>query len=276
MKELLFGTAGVPISTKEHSTVEGIKRVKELGLGCMELEFVRGVKMKEDTAKEVNEVMKSEGVALTCHAPYYVNLNSQEKAKLEASKKRIIHSAKIASLCGAHSVTFHPAYYMKMEPGEVYKKVKEALEDVMAELRKKKIEIDIRPETTGKPTAFGTAEEIIQLSQEIKGVLPCIDFAHLHARTNGKMNSYDEFHGVLEQIERGLGKKALENMHIHVSGIKYSEKGEKHHLILRLADLKYKELIKAWKDFGIKGCVISESPNIEGDAMLMQKVYNSL
>lgn len=275
MKKLLFGTAGVPISTKQHSTIEGIKRVKELGLECMELEFVRGVRMREGTAKEIYEVMKKEGIALTCHAPYYVNLNAQEKAKLEASKKRIIHSAKIASLCGAHSVTFHPAYYMKMEPEDVYKKVREELGNVMAELRDKKIKIDVRPETTGKPTAFGNAEEIIRLSQDIKGVLPCIDFAHLHARTNGKMNSYDEFHNVLGQIEKGLGKSAIENMHIHVSGIAYSEKGEKHHLILKDADLKYKELIKAWKDFGIKGCVISESPNIEGDALLMQKIYNS-
>ena len=273
MKELLFGTAGVPISTKKHSTVEGIKRVKELGLGCMELEFVRGVKMGESTAKEVREVMKKQGIALTCHAPYYVNLNSPEKAKLEASKKRVIHSAKIASLCGAHSVTFHPAYYMKGEPEEVYKKVKKELEEVMAELKKEKIMIDVRPETTGKPTAFGTVEEIVRLSKDIKGVLPCIDFAHLHARTNGKMNSYDEFYGVLEQIEKGLGKRAIENMHIHVSGIEYSEKGERHHLILKMSDLKYKELIGAWKDFGIKGCVISESPNIEGDALLMQKIY---
>ncbi|MEK6948632.1 MAG: TIM barrel protein, partial [Nanoarchaeota archaeon] len=134
----------------------------------------------------------------------------------------------------------------------------------------------IRPETTGKETQFGNLDEILDLSAEFNNVMPCIDFAHFHARTNGKYNSYKEFSEILEKVEKKLGKKGLENMHIHITGIAYSEKGEKNHLNLEGSDLKYKELIKALKDFKVKGVMISESPNIEEDALLCKKVYEKI
>jgi deoxyribonuclease IV len=104
--------------------------------------------------------------------------------------------------------------------------------------------------------------------------MPCVDFAHLHARTNGKYNSYDEFSEIFQKIEKKLGKRGLDNMHIHITGIAYGPKGEKHHLNLKESDFKYKELAKAFRDFRIKGVVTSESPNIEEDALMMQKLYD--
>ena len=95
-------------------------------------------------------------------------------------------------------------------------------------------------------------------------------------KPNGKYNSYKEFSEILEKVENKLGKKGLENMHIHITGIAYGEKGEKNHLNLKESDLKYEELINALKDFKVKGVAISESPNIEGDALLVQKIYNGL
>lgn len=274
MDKLYFGTAGIPLSAKGKGTPDGIRTVKELGLGAMELEFVRGVNMKEPAAKEIAAVQKETGIHLTCHAPYYVNLASADKAKLEASKKRIVDAARIASICSAASVTFHPGFYQKQEPAKVYDKVKTALKDVVKRVRDEGIKIDVRPETTGKGSQFGSLDEIIKLSQEIHGVLPCVDFAHLHARTQ-KFNTYLEFLQALEKIEKGLGKGAVHNMHCHVSGINYTAKGERNHMNLPDSDLHYKDLVKAWKDFGIKGIVISESPNIEGDALLLQKLYKS-
>ncbi|MFH1424211.1 MAG: TIM barrel protein [archaeon] len=272
MDKLYFGTAGIPLSTKGKGTPAGIRRVKELGLGAMELEFVRGVHMKEPTAEEVDKVRKETGIKLTCHAPYYVNLNSEEKAKVEASKKRIFESARIANICGATSVTFHAAFYQKQDSEKVYKNVKKELEEIIKTLRKDGNDIEIRPELTGKATQFGNLDELIRLSQDIEGVLPCIDFAHMFART-GKFNSYVEFMSMLEKIEVSLGKKALQNMHCHVSGIEFTEKGERRHLEMPDSDFHYLDLAKAFKDSGMRGIVISESPNIELDALLMKKLY---
>lgn len=276
MKELLFGTAGIPLSAEPHTTAGGIGHVKKLGLGAMELEFVRSINITKGKAPEIKKAAEENNIVLTCHAPYFINLNSLEKAKIKASIGRILNSARIASLCGAYSVCFHSGFYMKQEPKKVYETVKGNLKEIISTLKKENNNIWVRPETTGKETQFGNMDEILQLSQELDNVMPCVDFAHFHARTNGKYNTYKEFAGILEAIEKKLGKKGLENMHMHITGIAYGPSGEKNHLNLKESDLKYQELLKALKDFKVKGVAISESPNIERDALMMKKIYSTI
>jgi len=98
----------------------------------------------------------------------------------------------------------------------------------------------------------------------------------LHARSNGKYNSYEEFRSVLEDSEKMLGKEFLKNMHIHISGIEYTSKGERRHLVLKDSDFKYQELLRALKEFDCRGVVICESPNIEVDALLLKKTFEEL
>jgi len=273
--ELLFGSAGVPRSVKNRSTDRGIRRIAELGLGCMELEFVRGVKMGESAARNIGQLAKEKGIALSSHGPYFINLNAREAEKRTASQERLLDTVRIASLCGARTVVFHAAYYMGDPPDEAYSVVKKNLQDIMHKLKFEQNQVWVRPEVAGKISQFGTLEEVLSLSNEIEGVAPCIDFAHWHART-GKFNSYAEFVSILEQIESQLGRAALDNMHIHVSGIAYGAKGEIKHLNLKESDFDYVGLAKALKDFNVNGLVISESPNLEGDALLLQRTYNSL
>lgn len=276
MEELLFGTAGTPITARKRGSVDGIKRIHELGLGCMELEFVRGVRMKEDTAGKVYETSRSENIALSVHAPYYINLNSAEEEKIKASVERIYQSARIGALCGARSIVFHPAYYQKDSSEKVYKRVSEILSNLSARLVEEGIEAILRPETTGKASQFGSLEEIMRISGELEGVLPCIDFSHLHARTGGAVNSYEEFRAILASVEDTLGREGLNDMHIHVSGIEYGPKGEKNHLNLEFSDFNYTDLMKAFREFDIKGLVICESPDLEIDALIMKKTYESI
>jgi len=273
MKRLLFATAGIPLSTLPSSTANGIKRVKELGLGAMELEFVRSVNVSEKLAPGVKKAAEESGITLTCHGSYFINLNSQEKEKREASKKRILDAARRAWECGAWSLTFHPAFYQKTEPKKVYETVKAELKQITEILESEKNKIWVRPETTGKRSQFGTVEEIISLSQELEQVMPCIDFSHLHARSGGKMNTIKEFGSVLESLEKELGKEALKELHCHVSGIEYGAKGELRHLNLEESDLNYAGLLRAFKDFNCAGIVVNESPSIEGDALLLQGEY---
>ena len=276
MKKLNFGTAGIPSSTPPKvKTSSGINHVKTLGLDAMELEFVRGVNITEERAPEVRKAAEDSNVILTCHAPYYINLNSDDREKLQASIQRITNSAEIVNLCGGYSVCFHAGFYQQKTKQETYNRIKRAIEEIVKYLKAKDNKVWIRPEVSGKFSQFGQLDETLKLSEEIEQVLPCIDFAHHHAK-GGKNNTYEEFHKILEQMEKQLGKEALERMHIHVSGIEYGEKGEKRHLNLEDSDLNYKDLIKAWKDFNIKGVVISESPNIEQDALLMQGTFKSL
>ena len=111
MAGLLFGTGGAPHSTKDKSSAGGIRRIAELGLGCMELEFVRGVHMGKDTALQVAAAAKELNIKLTAHAPYFINLHTTDLEKIEGSKYHIIQTARIATLCGAESVNFHAGSY---------------------------------------------------------------------------------------------------------------------------------------------------------------------
>jgi deoxyribonuclease-4 len=273
---LHFGTAGIPLSTEPRKTVNAIAQLHKLKLDAMELEFVRNVNLNPASAKEVLEANKDQEVILTCHGSYFINLNAADKDTIIASKRRILEGATMARLAGAYSMTFHAAYYLKDDKSVVYDRVKDQLKHLVTELQDSGNKIWLRPETTGKESQFGNIKEIIQLSQEVEQVLPCVDFAHLHARTNGKYNTTAEFREVLEMIEKGLGREGLNNMHIHMSGIEYTAKGERKHLFLEDSDFNWKDLIKVWKEFKIKGAVINESPNIEDDAQLMKKYWDGL
>lgn len=274
MPGLLFGTGGTPHSAKTNTTIDGIKRIAELKLGCMEVEFVQGVRMGEAGARLVAETAAREKVKLSAHAPYFINLNAHEPEKTRASQDRIIQTARIASLCGAESIVFHAAFYLGDSPGEVYTRVRESLKEVMNQLKRENNRVWLRPEIMGKQSAFGTLEEVLDLCAELEGVAPCIDFAHWHART-GAFNSYPEFASILRRVKERLGRAALDNVHIHISGIAYGEKGEVKHLNLKESDFQYTELLQALKVYDAQGIVICESPNLEVDALLLQETYNT-
>ena len=275
MAGLLFGTGGTPHSAATKSTLDGIKCIAELGLDCMEIEFVQGVKMGEAGARVVADTAIKEAVKLSAHGPYFINLNAREPEKITASQGRILQTARIASICGAESITFHTAFYLGDPPEKAYSTVKKYLAEIMNQLKRENNRVWVRPEVMGKPSQFGTLEEILNLSVELERVAPCVDFTHWHART-AKFNSYHEFASILLQVKQRLGTSALDDMHIHVSGIAYGKSGEIKHLNLKESDFHYVELLKALRDYDAKGIVICESPNLEEDALLLQATYNSL
>ena len=276
MNKLHFLTAGLPLASENKGYKKGLNIIEELNLDGLEVEFVHGVRMNDANQKLVKEFSSKEGKMVTCHGPYYINLNSQESEKIDASIVRILETARMGKEIGAYSITFHAAFYMKQTPEEVYNTVYKSMEQICSTLEGENNNIWVRPETTGKGTQWGTLEEIVQLSKEFKNVLPCIDFAHIHARNNGIFNTYDEFSKMLEYVGKELGPEAFENFHAHLAGIEYSVKGEKNHLILEESDMNYKDLLKVFKEFNVKGALVCESPNIETDTKLLKDYYLSI
>ena len=270
MDKLNFLTAGIPLRSKDYET--GFSALNELELNGLELEFVHGVRIS-DKSKDFIKNNKND-LILTAHGPFYINLNSKEEDKIEASIQRITETAKVAHELGAYSITYHAAFYMGLEPDIVYNKVKEGHRKIFERLND--IDIWVRPETTGKKTQWGDIDEIIKLSKDFKNVLPCVDFSHIHARENGAFNTYDEFCSIFEKIGNNLGQIALDNFHAHIAGIEYTNKGERQHLNLEKSDFNYKDLLKAFKTFNVKGAVVCESPNIEEDCKLTSDYYKSL
>ena len=273
---ILFGTAGVPLSTeKKNSPVDGVKKIHELGLDCMQLEFAHGVRMKDEVSAALRRASYELGVPLTSHGPYYINLNAREQDKIDSSIERIIQTAKISDLCGAESMTFHAAFYMKDSPEDVFDLVEKSMNVIEERLARLDIEIELRPELTGKTSQFGSLDELVSLTNKINSCSPCMDFSHLYART-GQYNTYEEFSEIIDQLGDDIGSQASDNMHIQISGVKLTSKGDLKHTNLEDSTFNWKELMRALKDKNCRGYCISNSPNLEKDALMIKDYYMSL
>lgn len=272
MDELLFGISGLPIFSglKKINYASGIDYVKSIGLDMMELLFVRNVNVTDKNKDIILKTKLENDFYLSAHGSHYINLNADEDEKQEQSLERIIKAMEGLSKVKGRSLVFHPGFYLKDSKKETYNTIKENL------LKLPYKDIDYRLETTGKGTQFGTLEELVSLCKEVRCCKLCIDFSHIHARGNGSLKGYDDFAKILQYVLDELGKSALDDLHIHIGGINYNEKGEKNHLPLLESDFNFVECLKVIKDFNVKGCVISEGPQVEKDALFLKNTYKKL
>lgn len=271
-ERLLFGPAGIPLSTPQPSLLKAIQRVKELGLACLEVEMVRGVRLATETARAVHQEAEKLGIALSVHAPYSINFLSPETGKRLSSQEQLLAAARLADLCGARSLVFHAGFYGQNTSMRAIQSLQETLKEVFSRLHQEKNRVGLRVETMGKKSQFGTLEEVLTLCQEVPGLQPCLDFSHLYAR-EGAANGYRHFVRILTKVEKKLGSRALHNLHLHVSGVQFGLKGEIKHLNLRHSDFLWEELIMALQDMEAAGLVICESPSLESDALMLQNYY---
>jgi deoxyribonuclease IV len=272
MEKLLFGISGLPIGdgSQKFEYKTSISYLKSLGLDAMELAFVRSVNVSEKNKPGILKAKSENDFYLSAHGSYYVNLNADEPYTQELSMERIIKGATALKKVGGRSLIFHAGYYLNDSRSEAYKTILDNLK------RLPYFGVDYRLETTGKRTQSGSIEELVDICSEIDYCKLCIDFSHVHARGNGSLKNYEDFCRILLLVEEKLGISALEDMHIHMAGINYGEKGEKNHLPFEESDFNYKACLRALKDFNVKGCVVCESPLLEKDALLLKDYYSKL
>ena len=257
-----FGPAGLgPVK----GALEMLEHYHKLGLGACEISFTYQVYIKPEDASIIGKKAKELSIDLSIHAPYYVNLNSKEKAKRESTKKRILDCCRIGHLLGAKVVAFHPGYYAKKGSNEedrekTFETIKQGVLEIKKELEKRDWKIKIAAETMGKINVFGSAEEISRLVKET-GCSFCIDFAHILARE--KKVDYDK-------IEKLFPQKTW---HVHFSGIVYGDKGERSHRKTKAEE--WRELLKNIpKDREV--VIINESPDMIEDSLTGKKIYEEI
>ncbi|MDD2655622.1 MAG: TIM barrel protein [Candidatus ainarchaeum sp.] len=266
-----FASAGIPIQC-EGGNLEAVQCSRDLGLGAFELEFVRGVKMKEGTAREIAASARKNDVLISSHAPYYINCCTQEKAKVAGTIRHIFSSAQATGWCGGTITVFHPGYYQKLSKEEAFQAAKKVLLMVKEKMDAQKVKCILGAETVGKKSAFGGLGEVIRLHEELGFVWPVLDFAHLLARGDLPCKTEEDYRKLFDMVEKkvkGYGK----DFHSHFSSIKYGEKGERNHLPISANVPPYKPLMKMLAENGISGRVVCESPRLEYDALIMQKEY---
>ncbi|MBI4170238.1 MAG: TIM barrel protein, partial [Candidatus Aenigmarchaeota archaeon] len=217
--QILLGPSGSPMA----STLEGLQEVRRLGLDAMELSFTHGVRMSVGTAKQIGDANRQAGLRLSIHAPYYINLCSEDRKKREESMKRILDTCERAHHIGAKSVVFHPAYYGKIKKEEVFDAVKMCVREMMATINGNRWDVELAPETTGRFSQFGTLEETLELARNT-GCSFCIDVAHIYARNLGSI----DYKHVFDLLEASKAKE----LHFHFEGIEMNKGGEGRHLAL--------------------------------------------
>jgi deoxyribonuclease-4 len=250
------GTAGLGYD-------KGLRKISELGLTALEVELTHGVNISNAAAKKAGDLAKKLNISLSVHAPYFINLASEEKAKVNASKIRILQSCERGFYLGAANIVFHPGFYQKKTKEQTYNLIKEEVKDLMKTIKQKKWNTQLALETTGKHSAFGNLDELLSLVKETKCSLT-MDFAHLKARTQGKM-SYGE---MLDKV------KHLKHIHSHFSGIQWTPKGEKRHLLTPEKEIK--DLLKEVLKRKLNITIINESPDVIGDSYKMKKILEKL
>ncbi len=270
-----FGPAGKPVSFK--GALEKVPEfLKSIGLDAMEYEAVRGVRISEAKAKRFGEEARKHDIVLSLHAPYYINLASPDDSIVERSIKRIVDSLIAAEWMGAYAVVVHTGYYKGNKSKEEalkraiagYKRVLEVLPSFVTKP-------DISPEVMGRVTAIGDIDEVVEICLEIEKCRPTIDWAHYYARYQGeRVTSVDDVLKVIEYFEENLGKKAISPLHTHFSKIEYGPGGEREHHTLSEEDYgpEWSIVCEAYLSAGIEAVVISESPILEEDALLMRRV----
>lgn len=237
---------------------EAFSFLSKNGVGALEIPFTYGVRMTSETAVEVGVLAKRYGISLSIHAPYYINLASLDKEKVLASRKRILDSCERGHQMSAGCIVFHAGFYQKRDPLVVYDIIKDEIIELLRILNENEVKVSLCPETTGKASQFGSFDELMRLSDET-GCGMCVDFSHLIARSVGKINLSDVF-------VRLKGKK----VHGHLSGIEYSEKGEKRHILTPISLMK--EVLGLAREFKVDLTIISESPDPFGDAVKMVRL----
>ncbi len=278
-----FGPAGTCDLFKEKGYKNSLQIpsfLTEVGLDHFEYQCGRGVNIGEEKAVELGKRFKDAGKTVSLHAPYYISMSSVEEEKRRNSVNYILNSAKAVNFLGGDRIVVHTGSCSKMGREEALYKAIETLHWSLDALREYGLShIHICPETMGKMNQLGTLDEVIALCRVDESVIPCIDFGHLNARTQGEVNSYKAYEDILNRIENELGKERLKNFHSHFSKIEYTEGGEKRHLTFEdtLYGPKFEPLMELIYKKGLSPIFVCESAGTQSlDSLSMKKYYEAL
>jgi deoxyribonuclease-4 len=210
-------------------------------------------------------------VKLSVHVSYYIDLAKSE-AMRENSRKKIKESLVLAHKLAAAPVLTHIGFYGDSK--------KETMERVVREMRffrdfirRKKLKTALAIEPSGRKKTFGTLDEILEVCRRVKGIVPAINFAHIHARTNGSLRSAADYKKILDKVNELLG---ITNFYVHFSGVRYKAGSEMYLMPIRSSDMKFEHLAECLAESGYDATIISSSPLLEHDAVYMKIIMEKV
>jgi deoxyribonuclease IV len=259
MGELHFGPSRVP---SRESPEEAIQLLLERGYTACEIDFEGKFWMDYPLAERFGQLARENGIVLSVHAPIAGFMGHVERDKKQRMAVGMLdHSAGIAKAAGAELVVFHPGFLLGRQRADAIDSVVEQLAELRERLEGKDRAVPFGVEIMGRVRELGTAEDVFAISARLGWVRPVLDFAHLHAVTDGAFLSVENFAGVL-----GLADEIMEPgvpFHVHFSDIAYANRNETKHLSYGEGTLRAEPLGEALAQFERPATVISESPDEE-------------
>jgi deoxyribonuclease IV len=280
LKLPLFGPAGNEDAFYEvgyKNTSDMFLYIKNMGLSAYEYQCGRGINLSVDTANKLKESAQKSGITLSLHAPYYISLSSVQEELREKSITYILQSAKIADAMGAKRVIVHSGSCAKISRAQAIDFAKITIQNALMILEKNGLShIILCPETMGKINQLGTVDEVLELCSISEMLIPCIDFGHVNAYSQGGLKNINDYNDIFIKIKNTLGEYRFKNFHSHFSKIEYTVGGEKRHLTFEdttygpdfepVAELTYK--------YGCSPIFICESAGTQAsDAAIMMQAY---
>ncbi len=280
----IFGPAGNSDSFAAQgfkSTMDAPEFLSKMGLDAYEYQCGKGVKTGQETAIKFGAKAKENNITLSIHAPYYISLSSVEEEKRNNSIGYIMQTANLAEYMGADRIIIHSGSCAKLSRLEALEFAKNTIKRARAKAIDDGLaNITFCPETMGKHNQLGDLYEVMELCKIDESFVPCIDFGHLNARTNGSINAKEEYAKILDTIENELGAERLKVFHSHFSKIEYTEKGgEVKHLTFKdmLYGPQFEPLMELVARKNLSPRFICESAGTQAeDALAMKKYYKSL
>ena len=254
--------------------------LKNMGLNAYEYSFGRGVALSEESANKIGEQAREHGIAISAHAPYFINLANPDREKIENSFRYITEGARAVKLLGGNRLVVHIGAQLKLEREQALKNCRENLGEALKRLDDLGLsDVHICAETMGKKSQIGDLYETLAFCQTDEKLIPCIDFAHLHALHGGVLNSSEDFAKILDTMEKELGIERARKMHVHFSTIEYTPAGEKQHRTF--AEEKYgprfEHLAPLLKERNYEPTIICECKGtMADDAQTMRRIWDEL
>lgn len=276
-----FGPAG----NSDSFYAQGHKHSKEapawlsaLGLDAYEYSLGRGVKIKPEKAAEIGMEAGKLDVALSVHAPYYINFASEKEEARLKSRQYLYDAAKTASAMGAARIVFHAGTCsQEIDRQDALRLAMGELEAVLSGLEEHGLDhMTLCPETMGRPRQLGTLDEVLAMCALGSRFLPCVDFGHINALGHGSLKSKGDYERVIDAIESRLGQETARRIHVHFSHIQYGEAGEMKHLTLDddIYGPDFAPLADVFRERSMRPVVICESRDVMAeDALKLKSVY---
>ncbi len=288
---LKLGPAGVPLSCKGRTIVEGMDDITTLGLETMEIQTVRTVQPKHfDQYWQAGVLSHKTDFEMNMHGPYYSELlgNKRERGRSLAKMEATVQAAKVIN---ARHIVFHVGPYMGFSRG---REANEQIANIFAGVVERTKELwgdksleeqhiafpwlsDDEPaligiETSGRQELWGTLEEVLEVSNHVEGTVPVLNMAHIHARGHGRLRTSEDYGELFDMVREQLGGKTF---YCHFSGVEHRMGNALHYTQVKKSDLKFEPLAEFLAEDGdwLDVTVISDSPLLEHDAMFMLQQY---